>query len=91
MKDTLLEVSPYEADGGALIGRDPRTVQEEEWLQWTLPRGGMKAIRAKCMDCAHTGAEVRKCVATDCPLWAFRMGSNPKGLKEAREEQNPQI
>lgn len=38
-----------------------------------LTRG--QAIRAKCLDCCcgHS-AEVRKCTATDCPLWPYRMG-----------------
>jgi hypothetical protein len=38
----------------------------------------LKAIRAKCLDCCCGNAgEVRKCVATNCPLWPFRLGINP--------------
>lgn len=34
-----------------------------------------KAIRLKCIDCcAGQSAEVRKCPATSCPLWRYRMG-----------------
>ena len=34
-----------------------------------------KAIRMKCLDCcADQLAEVRKCPATNCPLWRYRMG-----------------
>ena len=29
--DVLLQPSPYEADEGALIGRDPRDVSAEDW------------------------------------------------------------
>lgn len=34
-----------------------------------------KAIRMKCIDCSGGNmAEVRKCPATNCPLWRYRMG-----------------
>ena len=34
-----------------------------------------KAIRMKCVDCCCGNmAEVRKCPATNCPLWRYRMG-----------------
>lgn len=34
-----------------------------------------KAIRLKCLDCcAGQSAEVRKCPATNCHLWRYRMG-----------------
>lgn len=40
-----------------------------------------KAIRLKCLDCCcGQAAEVRKCPATDCPLWRYRMG------REIRED-----
>ena len=37
----------------------------------------MQVIRSKCLDCAGTALEVRYCVATSCPSWPYRMGSNP--------------
>lgn len=38
----------------------------------------LKAIRKKCLDCcAGQSKEVRLCTATECPLYAFRMGNNP--------------
>ena len=39
----------------------------------------LKAIRAKCVDCAggHRSA-VRDCSATDCPLHCYRFGHNPR-------------
>jgi hypothetical protein len=37
----------------------------------------MQVIRAKCLDCAGSSDEVRKCVAAACPLWPFRTGKNP--------------
>lgn len=43
-----------------------------------------KAIRLKCLDCcAGQSAEVRKCTATHCPLWRYRMG------KEENDELKP--
>jgi hypothetical protein len=40
-------------------------------------RSMLGVIRAKCLDCSHTANEVRKCVSTGCPLWPYRMGTNP--------------
>ena len=43
-----------------------------------------KAIRLKCLDCcAGQSAEVRRCPATNCPLWRYRMG------KEENDELKP--
>jgi len=39
----------------------------------------IKAIRANCIDCCGGQLkEVRECPAVDCPLYPFRMGTNPK-------------
>lgn len=47
-----------------------------------------KAIRLKCIDCcAGQSAEVRKCPATECPLWRYRMGKEENdGLKPMRKK-----
>jgi hypothetical protein len=38
----------------------------------------IKAIRAKCLDCSnYLPSQVRECRITDCPLWPYRMGTNP--------------
>ena len=38
-----------------------------------------KAIRLKCLDCCCGNmTEVRKCPATSCPLWRYRMGKEIK-------------
>ena len=43
-----------------------------------------KAIRMKCLDCCGgQQAEVRKCPATNCPLWRYRMG------REENDELKP--
>lgn len=85
MTDHLLEPSPYAGDCGELIGRDPRTIPAEDWRAAGIDRlTGMRAIRAMCLSCAHTATEVRKCVVTSCPLWPYRLGSVPKGLRAAK-------
>lgn len=34
-----------------------------------------KAIKAKCLDCCcGQYTEVKKCPATKCPLWTYRLG-----------------
>lgn len=47
-----------------------------------------KAIRMKCIDCCcDQQAEVRKCPATNCPLWRFRMGHEENDeLKPVRKK-----
>ena len=83
--DPFLEVSPFESDGGNLIGRDPREIPSTEWAKFKPDAlVGMKAIRAKCKDCSHNDTEVRKCASTDCPLWHLRMGAIPRGLQKVR-------
>ncbi len=69
---------------------DPRTLlQKNVELPPTKVPGGtqpvkrtltpLRAIRANCLDCcAGQRREVRECHLTDCPLWPFRMGRNPK-------------
>ncbi len=50
----------------------------------------LKVIRAKCLDCSSGNAkEVRDCRITRCPLWPFRLGTNPnrKGLQHAGSYQ----
>jgi hypothetical protein len=77
-----LQRSPFASDGGELIGRDPNDITREEWKALRPVRMvGLRAMRAKCLDCAHTPGEVRRCVMLDCALWPFRMGSVPRGCR----------
>ena len=47
----------------------------------------LKAIRAKCLECSNGQfSEVRLCPCIDCPLYAYRFGHKPKGIKEHAEE-----
>lgn len=47
----------------------------------------LKAIRAKCLECSNDSFnEVRLCSASDCPLYAYRFGHKPKGMKLPAED-----
>lgn len=72
-----LEPSPFNADGGELIGRRPAEMPIEALRNLGHPQSPMKAIQAKCLDCVFNEAEVRKCVQLTCALWPLRMGRNP--------------
>ena len=37
----------------------------------------LQAIRARCLGCSETVADVRECPCTDCPLHPYRMGHMP--------------
>jgi hypothetical protein len=74
----LLEISPYQADGGELIGKHPRDVRSDFLSLKFRAQKPLNAIREKCIDCCcGNAAEVRKCVAVDCALWPYRMSTNP--------------
>ncbi len=77
-QNQLLEISAAKNDNGELVGRLPADVPLEFLSLAYRAQNPVKAIRAKCLDCCCAQAdEVRKCVATDCPSWPFRMGTNP--------------
>ena len=75
---TYLEPSENIADGGNLIGKQPRSVSKSDLKALGHPESPIKAIRAKCLDCCgNMESEVRKCVSHGCALWPMRMGRNP--------------
>jgi hypothetical protein len=53
-KDDLTEPSPVDADGGELIGRDPRQLSKETLAKYyRVEPGGAgngRVVRAKCLD-----------------------------------------
>lgn len=81
----LLEPSTVEADGGELVGRDPRHLTPADFAEAGVElMPTMKAVRAKCIDCSGgNAAEARKCTAVRCPLWPMRMGRFPAKLRAA--------
>lgn len=47
-----------------------------------------KAIRLKCLDCSGgNSAEVRRCPATNCALWPYRMGRVKLSENTAKTQQ----
>lgn len=38
----------------------------------------LKAIKAKCLECAGRLVLVRNCNSGNCPLFPYRLGSNPR-------------
>jgi len=86
----LCEVSGDGEDASRIVGRDPRNVSVEEYrAAGHEPMPILKAIRAKCIDCcAGQPSEVRKCIATGCPSWPYRMATNPfRNSPEISEEE----
>ena len=77
LRPYLAETEPSE--GGLQVGRDPRSIPEMDWRTAGLPRRTLaEAARAKCLDCCGGQLrEVRFCMALTCPLWPFRMGTDP--------------
>jgi len=85
-----LMVSNQAVDDGELVGKPPSEVSLEDLKALGHPQSLTKAVRAKCLDCAHHESEVRKCVQYSCPLWPFRMGKSPfhKRSKHNKETNN---
>ena len=77
-QNPLLEISASKNNNSELVGRIPAKVPLEFLSLTFSAQNPVKAIRARCFDCCCGDAsEVRKCVATECPSWPFRMGTNP--------------
>jgi hypothetical protein len=64
---------------GSMVGRDPRRMSPDNLrAMGHEPMAATAAIRARCLDCCGGSPnEVRLCVATACPSWPWRMGTNP--------------
>lgn len=82
-------VSGLETVSGEKIGRDPRRMTTAELNQLGHSSNSvLAAVRANCVECCGgQTSEVRKCTATHCALWAFRMGTNPFSRRVLTEEQ----
>lgn len=44
----------------------------------------LRAVRARCRDCASSVSDVRLCVHEFCALWRFRLGKKPSGQRGGR-------
>mgnify|MGYP006275069575 CR=1 FL=1 len=54
---------------------DANNPQEQRYRNRVRNRG--TAITAMCIVCTGSRKAVTECIATTCPLWAFRMGGDP--------------
>lgn len=91
MPDTTFKpgLEPDQIDG-LPVGRDPRDMSESDLnALGHVKTRIISVIRAKCLDCCGgQQSEVRKCVATACPLWPYRMNANPfHSAREMTDEQ----
>jgi len=88
----LLEISPYRADEGEPVGKIPSEVPSDFLSRYYGAKNPLMAIREKCLDCCcGSPSEVRKCVATDCALWPFRIGINPFRQKRTLSAEQKKI
>ncbi len=80
---------------GHEIGRDPRKMSRDELASVGLgSKPLLRVIREKCLDCCcYQPTEIRKCVAVDCVLWPYRMGTNPfrKPLSDAERKRRAAV
>ena len=77
------------------VGRDPRQMTRAELeLLGHGKKPLLRAMRARCLDCcADQPNEVRLCTQVHCPLWPYRMGTDPwrKEPSEAQREQGRRL
>jgi hypothetical protein len=78
-----VEGQPFE------IGRDPRKMTEPELAAiGHHKRPLLAAIRQNCIEwCCGGRAEVRRCRIVTCPMWPYRMGTNPFRHHDLTDEQ----
>lgn len=68
----------YKNEHGNAEGNDPRRVARPVLEGAFSNQNYSRAIRAKCLDCCcGQQGEVLRCTVVKCPLWPFRMGTNP--------------
>lgn len=76
-------------DQGETIGLDPRRMDAAELAMLGHNSSSvLEAVRSHCIDCSGgEAAEARKCTRTACPLWPFRMGTNPLARRSLSDDQ----
>jgi hypothetical protein len=70
-------------------GRDPRRMTVAELTAMGRPPiSRANAIRQNCLNCCcGSAAEVRRCHMLSCPMWPFRMGTDPYHVREVSAER----
>ena len=74
---------------GSRVGLRPDDAGSVLLHRCGLPRrSALAAMRLKCLDCcSEVASEVAKCAAVGCPLWPFRMGTDPYRRKVERSPE----
>lgn len=69
---------------------DPREMTPDDFLRLGVTRTSRgDAVRAMCLQCmGGSPREVLLCASANCPLWPFRMGTDP--WREKREMSDEQ-
>ena len=77
--DSPFLILTHQGDGRyEKTGQIPANLSVDELSSLGGPQTTIKAIRALCIECSGDSmSEARKCTAFRCPLWPFRMGTNP--------------
>jgi hypothetical protein len=75
-------------DTDEAVSLDPREMTPEDLAKLGFKRISRgDAIKRKCLDCAGSHAEVRRCECGSCALWPLRFGDPWREAREMTEEQ----
>jgi hypothetical protein len=69
-------------------GEIHRTLTGFDFLK-DKPLSPRRAMRMKCLECATTAHEVKKCPLTDCGLWPYRLGVGICTNREGVRDESP--
>jgi hypothetical protein len=74
-------------------GRDPRGMTVAELTAIGHPPiSRAKAIRQNCIECCcGNAAEVARCHMLGCPMWPFRMGTDPYRAKQSERQRAARV
>ena len=72
---------------------DPEKELKEVLNKWHPLTSPLRAIRCFCVEICVCGSahEVKECISTGCPLYAFRLGKNPHLRRELSDERREQL
>jgi hypothetical protein len=79
--DAPADISLSVADRFKLLRTPYDTTTATEQRYRNRVRNRQTAITAFCVTCTGSRKGVTECAAVTCPLWAFRLGSNPYRTK----------
>lgn len=78
----------WKAAHDRLKDKRPEALSRQDLLSLGHQPGALRAIRRNCIQCqGGAEAEVRRCTQTWCPLWPYRMSSDPFRRREMNVEK----